>query len=395
MDNLEADIQDLNAIFPIGAKKPNWALTGGVAVKYLLESEFVGGRHYSQNLEDEREHKDMDVVVFAPGKTELVLEHPHEIYWKYSADDIERCEYNLPYNQGPAVFCIEFLTHYHFGFPPPHISETVLCQNNGTQVWCVSPEYIVAGRLFHYLPVRAGIDDVDCCRLNKKFKLNPNALEKIVRRSPMNFLSRAQIIELAQTCDGEKIRQLAAAELYSRYPFLKQLDIDPKYLLGYLLLPQGTFTERKFMSALKTADSITEHWKLPSKIGLLNLFYSLDDYDQKFLFDEKFLSGTRLSGRELRWIFENPDAPIFRVSFEYLTRMCALKDEFIRSEQSRLFSAIAKNTAVGFMETDYLHVLVSAIQYLLDLSQELPELQARHFLPLSSIMDRDVTEGAV
>ncbi len=384
MYNFDADINDLNSIFPMGVKKPNWALTGGGAVHYLLKSKNIAHKTYPRHVYTEREHKDMDVVVFAPNKTKLILEHPHEIYWKYSADEIERCNYSLPYDRRFSVFCIEFLTHCHFGFPPPYISETVFCQDDKTKVWCVSPEYIVASKLFHYLPPREGIDDVDCYRLNAKFKFNPKTLEKIVKRSPMRFLNQEQIAQLAKNCDSVKIQQLAVEELLSRFPFLQKVDIDPKYLLGYLLLSPKILTKEKFQSTLTVTESITENWDMPAKIGLLNLIYTLNDQDQHLFLTES---------EELQQLFfEDSNSPIFRISFEYLALIHALKDEFLRIGHEQLFSPFAKNTAIGFLETDYLHVLISAMQFLLELSQELSELKKEHFFPLSRIINQNVTE---
>lgn len=216
------DIANVAQHFPMQAPDGSvcWAVAGGGAVKFLLEANAVAnyqilvGRGFPQ-----RHHKDLDIAVFQPAYCQRRLKRPLEIFWTAYWGPLQRYNYSVrkPFMTG---FCVEMLTGYYYSFPPPLPTEIVYVETPEGSLWTLTPEYIIASRLFHTREIRDEIDDRDVRSLRTRFALDTNKIAAVVGRSACAFIPPMTIEQAVMRDEYRGVERAITEEIMQQFSHL-------------------------------------------------------------------------------------------------------------------------------------------------------------------------------
>ncbi len=238
---------------------PGWVIAGGGAVKFLLASTHTSGYTLDQPgfISSGRTHKDLDLVVFKPELCRKPLSLRHEIFQTICGGPFRRCAYHRA-EPDYSGFFVEVLHHWYFGFPPPLQGDVALTTTEDGPLWTLSPEYIVASRLFDVRGIRHGEDDEDVRRLRAKYRLDYETIFSIVQRGSFAFLEKSAVFYVIENDAEVDLRDSIAQALMRRLPegAAAVIPNHPALHRALLLFPSGTFEMERLMHAFAVADKI-------------------------------------------------------------------------------------------------------------------------------------------
>jgi hypothetical protein len=285
MGNLDMDdIRNVERRFPMITPDGRicWAVAGGGATKFLLESHCVVGYEINdKNVRDVRIHKDLDISVFLPEQCQLRLVYPHEIYRTVFCSPPKRCNYKTK-KQNYTGFFVELLTDWFFGFPPPAPKDTAKVYLPEAVVYTLSPEYVIASRLFDISPPRKGVDDEDVLRLRAKFVLDEELIVRTVQRGVFGFLSEPTLTEIVHEGNEVLLDCLMKNEIKTRFPnILATIPLTSDMARRLLLFCPGDLNTDRFALACKLADEQHEEWSCWVKTTELRFVLIMLNYGQR------------------------------------------------------------------------------------------------------------------
>ncbi len=354
------DIENLSKYFPPTTPSGQvcWAVSGGGAVKFLIEAnEVVGRKTVGWPNKHSRDHKDLDVAVFFPDHSRLKLERPHEIYRVCFWEKPVRCDYRTEAVQ--TGFYIELLTDYNFGFPPPTAAEIVLAHGDDGDVYCLSPEYIVASRLFHPRTPRPDIDDQDVANLKARFELDLDLVVAAVARSHYSFLSRDRVNELALGNRYQEITQDIDDELKRRFISLPESCLNgglPYIRRSLLCFKQGDLNREVMSQGISAGDHLTRpyqkqegcvHWLWAIAFAL---YHNGGQYDRKL---------AKAITHHLKGATEGE--PALGMSVEFCLGLHRLKEALAARSMSAEFNRMVYRLTLRFFETHYRNVFLAEL----------------------------------
>lgn len=355
MGNLSAaDIDNLKRHFPPQdpSGRPNWAVAGGGAVKYLLTAQRIEGVRsgYGSPVEDDRIHKDLDVAVFNPRPAKLRIVYPHEIFRCEFHGTPRRCNYREA-EANPTGFYFELFTGYHFGFVPPRVEDAVLCRSWDEAVWVLRPEYIIASRLFALAPVRPGIDDRDVRRLCARFEIDALKVLGYVAESAYGFIPPDEVVRHIVQPDLNPLDRLVTARVAESFP-----DIVGRFPAAHhrmLLRLHDAVGEAELGSAHDLALREFGHHRYSELSGWAAAFLLCVDGPE----DAEVRKVVDTSG----YVIYRHDELYFRLGAEFLQGMRRLKCCLETARCGHLYRELAPRATAFFIRTPYKQVILSVL----------------------------------
>jgi len=242
--NLE-DVLNLRRRHPQKQREqPNvqWAIAGGGAVKFLLEATEVAGREIKDSsVQDKRHHKDLEVYLFGEENFHGRVHYPLDLFGVDSQGPLQRINYTA--ETVPAFgFFIEAMKEFYYGFMNPTEKDIVSLSVEGHSVYSLSPEFLLASKIFHTSGIREGIDDEDAIQLAAKFQLDEKYLSQLLKNTQFSFLEEGIIGNIEELLRGKELYSIVSEEVKKRYAssgldvekltyngLVSLLDFDPEY----------------------------------------------------------------------------------------------------------------------------------------------------------------------
>lgn len=214
------DIDNIRKRYPQrnrGSDKINWVVACGGATKFLLDAYKVEGREIRDStINDERNHKDLEIYLFGKENLRGKSRNPLDIFGLDFWGPLKRINYNkkdVPYYG----FYVEVMNRYYFGFLLPQEKDVVEAKVDGRRIHTLSPEFIIASKLFSTRGIREGIDDEDALKLLQKFHLDNKYLLKLVKSSKFNFLGKDEVDNLEGLLESGDFFNIITNKIRERY----------------------------------------------------------------------------------------------------------------------------------------------------------------------------------
>jgi len=169
----------------------NYAFGGGSAAKLLLDADEVKGTHIKDDsIKDGREHKDLEVIAFNDVFGNKAPD-PHNLLGIDFYGPLQVVDYaDIPQH---GIY-VEILRDSYFGFNVPSTRDTRRVNVDGKRFVTLSPEFMLASKLFSTYGLR-DIDYDDALRLLRKFGINKEYLGSIVQDTRFTHLVSEEDLE--------------------------------------------------------------------------------------------------------------------------------------------------------------------------------------------------------
>lgn len=208
-------------------KTLNWAVACGSAVKFLLDADRVQGSIASdRSVVDDRVHKDLEIVLF----TEDALKHrdknPHDLFGVDFWGPLQDVDYDQP-SKNHGIY-IEALRDHYFGFQPtPTTKDTLDVYLGGNRFTVLSPEFLIASKLFSTIGIREGRDDVDVMKLLQKFKIKQDYLADLLSQTKFKeIVTREDLSNLEQEIKSGKLVEKIFDKVTKKYASSVPEDLE-------------------------------------------------------------------------------------------------------------------------------------------------------------------------
>jgi len=187
----------------------NYTIAGGGASMLLLEAAEVRDREVvDPEADNRRKHKDLELVAFRPVFGE-VNPNPHDVGYLTDEDTLCRCDYE---EEPPSDYelMVEVLSGFYYDFQLPTVADTTEIETRqGNRFVTLTPEFIIASKLFSANGIRPGTDDKDALALFRRFTINQDYLRSL--------LSRSEFSPVAGEIDTENLGEsVESGDLYDR-----------------------------------------------------------------------------------------------------------------------------------------------------------------------------------
>lgn len=360
------DIRNTISQFPpYGADdQPNWAVAGGGAAKLLVEAFEVRGRPFAfTGGLMQRGHHDLDLYVFRPEpEGRFAFEHPHKVYRTRFFGPLSALNLRRAFDHSDG-FYIEMLHAYYFGFAIPQPEDVVHVRLTDGWVPVLSPEFIIASRLFHNRGLRPGMDNIDIMTLQKRFHLDYPAIRRIVRRSPFRFLKDTHIDAIVVEQDVNLLISLANTEASHRFqkrPVIeKALAVHPDFIRGSLAFEPEWFTDAQDAAAFKRAAILAkdelDNDPRSTEILKWGRFFALYQLGPKAKLSVELVSAAK--DRRQR----TGSVAFLGLSMEFAAAMARLRRAVCSGELRDKWGAIALRLVLKFFATDYIHAFLAKV----------------------------------
>lgn len=168
--------------------KANWAVACGGAAKFLLDANSVRGREFKNpEVTDKRRHKDLEIYLFNDNVLKT-SKNPLDLYYVEFWGPLKEVDYSQ--ETIPAGFYVETLRGYYFGFQLPTEKDVVqLSIGNKVPYNGLSPEFVIASKLFHTRPTREE-DEEDSLNLLEKFCIDNQRLSELIKSTKFRDVVR-------------------------------------------------------------------------------------------------------------------------------------------------------------------------------------------------------------
>jgi len=382
MGNLSLDdVDNLKKRFPMATPEAiNWVVAGGGAVKFLLTANFV--HRHGNNLpfvESLRDHKDLDIYVFQSENSCWKIRYPLEIIGTFWGNTYKQFNYNerdIDFSQ----FFIELLTAYYYGFPIPELQQdttSLLIDDN--HLFTLTPEYLIASRLFNARGIRKGIDDVDVKALIGKFHIDVSRIHQIVKKGSFPFFTEEMIREILQSGNFTSIDaeiKTRAEEVFRHLPHqTRPINSDLLYRNLFKIAESG-INEKRFRCAVNFVSSnicITTSPESTDKLFWTFVFfaYHLDNQKYKKRLYKKIqevATGINTNERHNTW---------FAIAAETCQALTEFRESLVRKEMELEFEHLAARFIERLFETQFRNVLLAELNFIpskLAKCREVPEV---------------------
>lgn len=175
----------------------NYIIAGGGSVMLLLEAAEVENYELTkQRSKHKRRHKDLELYMFKP----VFGDNPHDLL----ALDEGKLHY-LDYTEEPPIgvdLMVEVLNRSYFDFLTPGIDDTTeILTSSGKTFETLRPEFVIASKLFSANGLRQGIDDLDSLALMRRFRLDGDYMDSLIRESEFGkvFEYDEDLVDLVET----------------------------------------------------------------------------------------------------------------------------------------------------------------------------------------------------
>lgn len=196
----------------------NWAVAGGGAAKFLLDADKVKQRKIKNpNIKDGRKHKDLEVYLFGEENLKGKSKNPLDIFGVNFFGPLIHLDYSDNESWLGRGFFIEALKGFYYGFPLPTEQDAVKTRVNNKGIYTLSPEFIIASKLFGVKGLREGIDDVDSLNLLKKFYVDKEKLEQLAKLSKFSFIGKDEISNLEELVESKDYYEVVADRIKQKY----------------------------------------------------------------------------------------------------------------------------------------------------------------------------------
>ncbi len=206
-----------------------WVVACGAASKFMLDADEIKERETrNHEIRDARKHKDLEIYLFGEEGLKGSSRYPLEIF----GVDFWGPLHELDYSEAHAPnhwFYVEALKEYYYGFRLPSSDDIVTLKMDNKRILSLSPEFIVASKLFHTRGVRKGVDDTDALNLMKKFHLDREYLLQLVADSKFAFVGSDVIANLERLLESGELFSTLSKMIRKRYS-KSRLDIGK---MGY------------------------------------------------------------------------------------------------------------------------------------------------------------------
>ena len=169
----------------------NYAFGGGSAAKLLLDADEIKEAPIKDNsVRDEREHKDLEIVAFNDVFGNKAPD-PHNLLGIDFYGPLQVIDYaDIPQH---GIY-VEILRDSYFGFKVPSAEDTRRVSVDGKKFVALSPEFMIASKLFSTCGLR-DIDYDDALKLLRKFGINREYLSSIIQNTKFSHLVSEEDLE--------------------------------------------------------------------------------------------------------------------------------------------------------------------------------------------------------
>ena len=211
----------------------NYAFGGGSAAKLLLDADEVKGTHIKDDsIKDGREHKDLEVIAFNDVFGNKAPD-PHNLLGIDFYGPLQVVDYaNIPQH---GIY-VEILRDSYFGFNVPSTRDTRRVNVDGKRFVTLSPEFMLASKLFSTCDLR-DIDYDDALRLLRKFGINREYLGSIIQDTRFaHLVSEEDLEDLECRVEDRSLFHRIEREVKQKYSWVLPEADDISYGVTVSLL---------------------------------------------------------------------------------------------------------------------------------------------------------------
>ena len=202
----------------------NWALACGSAAKFLLEADDTKERNIKNGYIPDRSHKDLEIYLFGDENLKGKAKNPLDIFGVNFFGPLQTVDYSMK-EEPEFSFFVEALKGYYFGFVSPKENDIVQLKLDNKKFYSLSPEFIIASKLFSTKGIREGVDDKDSLNLLRKFDTDNKYLTDLIKTTKYNFIGEDEVNNLEELLKSGDFFKIVTNNIKAQYS-KSGLDIE-------------------------------------------------------------------------------------------------------------------------------------------------------------------------